>query len=50
LIHLREVPGTCGTATEVDAYEAVVGLVEGHLSEEEIALWIRTHSEPGVPG
>lgn len=33
------------TATEADAYDAVVGLVEGRLSEEESAHWIRGHSE-----
>jgi death-on-curing protein len=33
------------TATEADAYDAVIGLVEGRHSEEEIAHWIRRHSE-----
>ena len=33
------------TALEPEAYDAVVGLVEGRYSEEEIATWIRSHSE-----
>ena len=36
------------TASEADAYETVVSLAEGHLSEEEIAGWIRGHTEPGA--
>ena len=34
------------TASEPEAYDAVVGLVEGRYSEEQIAAWIRSHSEP----
>ena len=34
------------TASESDAYETVIGLVEGRLSEEEVARWMRSHSEP----
>lgn len=34
------------TASELEAYEAVIGLVEDRYSEEEIAGWIREHSEP----
>lgn len=34
------------TASEVEAYDAVIGLVEGRYSEEEIAAWIRNSSEP----
>lgn len=34
------------TASEADAYETVVGLAEGRLSEEETAGWIRGHTEP----
>lgn len=39
------------TASEADAYETVIGLVEGRLSEEEVARWMRAHSEPahGTP-
>lgn len=33
------------TASEADAYEAVIGLVEGRLTEVEAAQWIRAHSE-----
>jgi death-on-curing protein len=33
-------------ASEADAYDTVIGLIEGHLSEEEVAQWIRGHSEP----
>lgn len=33
------------TASEVEAYDAVIGLVEGRISEEEIGDWIRRHSE-----
>ncbi len=33
------------TASEADAYEAVIGLVQGHLSEEEVGHWIRGHTE-----
>lgn len=34
------------TATEVEAYDLVVGVVEGRYSEEDVALSIRSHSEP----
>lgn len=34
------------TASETDAYDTVIGLVEGRLSEEAIASWIREHTEP----
>ena len=34
------------TAPEADAYDTVIGLIEGRLSEEEVARWIRSHSEP----
>ena len=34
------------TASEPEAYDAVVGMVEGRYSEEQIAEWIRNHSEP----
>ncbi len=33
------------TASETDAYDAVIGLVEGGYSEAEIAEWIRTNAE-----
>jgi len=33
------------TASEPEAYDAVVGLVEGRYSEEQTAAWIRSHSE-----
>jgi death-on-curing protein len=33
------------TASEADAYDAVIGLVEGRYSEREIAEWVRSHSE-----
>lgn len=33
------------TATEMDAYDAVIGVVEGRLSEEEIARWLRGSTE-----
>ncbi len=33
------------TASETDAYDAVIGLVEGRYSEADIAEWIRIHSE-----
>ena len=36
------------TASEAEAYDAVIGLVEGQYSEEEIAEWIRSHAEPVV--
>ena len=34
------------TAAETDAYEVVIGVVEGQLSEDRVAEWIRGHSEP----
>lgn len=34
------------TASEADAYDMVIGLVEGRLSEEEVAGWMRGHMEP----
>ena len=34
------------TASEVEAYEAVIAVTEGRFSEEEVAEWIRAHSEP----
>jgi death on curing protein len=36
------------TASEAEAHEAVIGLVEGRYSEERIAEWIRSHT--GVVG
>jgi len=33
------------TASEVEAYDLVIGVVEGRFSEEDVADWIRTHSE-----
>jgi death on curing protein len=33
------------TASEAEAYDAVIGLVEGRYSEEQIAEWMRGHSE-----
>jgi death-on-curing protein len=33
------------TASEPEAYDAVIGLVEGRYSEEQIAEWMRSHSE-----
>lgn len=32
------------TASEPEAYDAVIGLVEGRYSEEQIAAWIRNQS------
>lgn len=34
------------TAPEMDAYEIVIGLVEGRITEGEAAQWIRAHSVP----
>jgi death-on-curing protein len=34
------------TASEPEAYDAVMGVAEGRYSEDEIAAWIRRHSEP----
>ncbi len=34
------------TASEVEAYEAVIAVAEGRFSEEEVAGWIRSHAEP----
>ena len=33
------------TASEPEAYDAVIGLVEGRYSEDRIAEWIRSHTE-----
>jgi death on curing protein len=33
-------------APEPDAYDAVVGLIEGRYTEERLASWIRENSEP----
>lgn len=32
------------TAPEPDAYAAVIGIVEGRITEEEAAAWIRAHT------
>jgi death-on-curing protein len=37
------------TASEPDAYHAVIGAVEGRYTEEDLAAWIRANSE-GVSG
>ena len=37
-------------ASEADAYDTVIGLTEGRLSEEEVAQWIRGHSGPARSG
>jgi death-on-curing protein len=33
------------TAPEPEAYHAVIGLVEGRYSEEQVAAWLRSRSE-----
>lgn len=33
------------TASEVEAHELVIAVVEGRISEEELAAWIRRNSE-----
>jgi death on curing protein len=33
------------TASEVEAYDLVIGVVEGRYSEDDVAGWIRAHSE-----
>jgi death-on-curing protein len=33
------------TASEAETYDAVIGVVEGRYSEEQIAEWIRSHSD-----
>jgi len=33
------------TASEPAAYDLVIGVVEGRYSEDDVAIWIRTHSE-----
>jgi death on curing protein len=35
------------TAGEEDAFQAVIDTVEGHLSEPQLAGWIRSNTEPG---
>jgi death on curing protein len=37
--------GTRLTASEVEAYDLVIGVVEGRYSEADVGLWIRTRSE-----
>jgi len=34
------------TASEAEAYEVVIGLVEGRHSEEAVAGWMRRHNKP----
>ncbi|HYX24622.1 MAG TPA: type II toxin-antitoxin system death-on-curing family toxin [Thermoanaerobaculia bacterium] len=34
------------TASEADAYEAVIGAVEGRRTEADIANWLRANTEP----
>ncbi|HKH49078.1 MAG TPA: type II toxin-antitoxin system death-on-curing family toxin [Thermoanaerobaculia bacterium] len=34
------------TASEADAYDTVIALVEDRLTEEDVARWFRAHSEP----
>jgi death on curing protein len=36
-------------ASETEAYEAVIGLVELRCTEQEAAQWIRAHTEPSLP-
>lgn len=38
--------GTRLYAEPDEAYEYVIGLVEGRFSEQDVALWIARHSEP----
>jgi death on curing protein len=33
------------TASEVEAYDVVIGTLENRYSEEELAAWLRAHSE-----
>jgi hypothetical protein len=37
------------TAAEDDAYTTVIGLVEGRITEEDAARWIRLNTESGAP-
>jgi len=34
------------TASEPEAYDAVIGVAEGRYTEEEIAAWLRTNTAP----
>ncbi len=34
------------TASEIEAYDAVIGMVDGRYTEGDIADWIRLHSGP----
>lgn len=34
------------TASEIDAYEVVIGVADGQVKEGELARWIREHAEP----
>ncbi len=34
------------TAPEADAYDTVMALAEGRLSESDLATWLRKHAEP----
>jgi death on curing protein len=35
-------------ASEVEAFEAVIGLAEGRYTEDEVAVWIRSNSGPAT--
>jgi death on curing protein len=37
------------SASETDAYDKVIGIADGSLSESDLAAWIRGHSEPERP-
>jgi len=34
------------TASEADAYDIVIGVVEGRYTESELAVWFRRNTEP----
>ena len=36
------------TASEVEAYDAVIAVVEARVAEDELADWFRDHTEPVV--
>jgi death-on-curing protein len=48
-VSFLDMNGIALTATEADAHACVIGLVEGRLTEKDVAQWIEVYSEPTDP-
>jgi death on curing protein len=48
-VSFLDMNGIALTASEPDAHQCVIAVVEGRLTEHDLSLWIESHSEPTDP-